>query len=263
MSSTFLRAAAAALVFCMSGAQASAQTDDAPAQPYTPSVGQPGKDVIWVPTPQILVDTMLDMAKLKKSDYLMDLGSGDGRLVITAAKRGARAVGVEYNPAMVELSQQNAKREGLEARARFVEADIFKTDFSEATVITMFLLPAINLKLRPTILALKPGTRIVSNSFDMDDWEPDRRVDLTKEQGCDNTYCTAFLWIVPARVGGVHKVSRGTLTLEQTFQQVSGTLRTNDGTVPVQGTVVGDELRLTAAGRSWRGKVRNGRVEMQ
>jgi precorrin-6B methylase 2 len=262
MSSTFLRAAAVALILGMAGAQASAQTADAPAKPYEPSVGQPGKDVIWVPTPQILVDTMLDMAKLRKSDYLMDLGSGDGRLVITAAKRGARALGVEYNPAMVELSQQNAKREGLEARARFVEADIFKTDFSEATVITMFLLPAINLKLRPTILALKPGTRIVSNSFDMGDWEPDRRVQLTKEQGCDN-YCTAFLWIVPAQVGGVHKVSRGELTLKQTFQQVSGSLRTNDGTIPVQGTVVGDELRLTAAGRPWRGKVRNGRVEMQ
>lgn len=262
MSLTYMRAAAVALAICLTAAPASAQTAAAPAPTYEPSVGQPGKDVIWVPTPQLLVDTMLDMAKLTKNDSLMDLGSGDGRLVITAAKRGARAVGVEYNPAMVELSQQNAKREGVAARARFVKADLFETDFSEATVITMFLLPAINLKLRPTILALKPGTRIVSNSFDMGEWEPDRRVQLTKEQGCDN-YCTAFLWIVPARVGGVHKVSRGELTLEQTFQQVSGTLRTNDGTIAVQGTVAGNELRLTAAGKPWRGKVVAGRVEMQ
>ena len=262
MSLTPLRAAAVALALCLTCAPASAQPAATPAPTYEPAVGQPGKDVIWVPTPQLLVDTMLDMAKLTKSDYLMDLGSGDGRLVITAAKRGARAVGVEYNPAMVELSQQNAKREGVEARAQFVKADLFETDFSKATVITMFLLPAINLKLRPTILALKPGTRIVSNSFDMGDWEPDRRVQLTKEQGCEN-YCTAFLWIVPARVGGVHKVSRGELTLEQTFQQVSGTLRTNDGTIPVQGTVVGNELRLTAAGRPLRGRVRDGRVELQ
>lgn len=265
MSPTLPRAAVVAFGLCLACAPVSAQTPaaPAPAPTYEPSVGQEGKDVIWVPTPQVLVDTMLDMAKLTRNDYLMDLGSGDGRLVITAAKRGARAVGVEYNPQMVELSQQNAKREGVEGRARFLKADLFKTDFSQATVITMFLLPAINLKLRPKILALKPGTRIVSNSFDMGEWKPDRRVDLTQQQGCDATYCTALLWIVPAKVGGTHKLPQGELTLKQAFQRVSGTLRTNDGTVAVQGTVVGDELRLTAAGKPWRGKVVDGRVEMQ
>lgn len=263
MSPTLPRAAAAALALGLACAAASAQTASAPAPTYEPSVGQEGKDVIWVPTPQVLVDTMLDMAQLRKGDFLMDLGSGDGRLVITAAKRGARAVGVEYNPQMVELSRQNAKREGVEGRARFLKADLFQTDFSQATVITMFLLPTLNLKLRPTLLGLKPGTRIVSNSFDMGEWKPDRKVELTVAQGCDATYCTALLWIVPARVGGTHKLPQGELTLKQTYQQVTGTLRTNDGTVPVSGTVVGSELRLTAAGKPWRGKVVDGRVEMQ
>jgi hypothetical protein len=205
---------------------------------------------------------MLDMAKLRRGDVLMDLGSGDGRLVITAAKRGARALGIEYNPDMVALSRENAKREGVSGRARFVKADLFKTDLSEATVITMFLLPAINLKLRPRILDLEPGTRVVSNSFDMGDWRPDRRVELTKEQGCDATYCTALLWIVPAKVAGVHAIPQGELTLAQKYQQVTGTLRTDAGTIPVRGKVVGDELRLTAAGKSLRGKVRGGRVEV-
>src|SRR4029077_930621 len=118
--------------------------------------GQEGKDVVWVPTPQILVDKMLDMAKVTKDDFVMDLGSGDGRTVIAAAKRGATAVGVEYNPDMVELSKRNAAKEGVSAKATFVKAELFETDFSKATVITMFLLPDINLKLRPKILDLKP-----------------------------------------------------------------------------------------------------------
>src|SRR5258706_12969177 len=135
----------------------------APAQApttYEPEVGQAGKDVVWVPTPQALVDRMLDMAKVTQSDYLIDLGSGDGRTVITAAKRGVRALGIEYNPDMVELSKRNARVEGVVDRTTFVKADLFKSDFSKATVITMFLLDGINLKLRPTILRLKPATRI-------------------------------------------------------------------------------------------------------
>ena len=134
-------------------------------QDYEPRVGQAGKDVVWVPTPQALVDKMLDLAKVTPSDYLIDLGSGDGRTVITAAKRGVRAHGIEYNPDMVELSKRNAAQEGVSDKATFAKADLFESDFSQATVITMFLLPEINLKLRPKILDLKPGTRIVSNSF--------------------------------------------------------------------------------------------------
>src|SRR5262245_61353235 len=141
------------------------------AQDYQPQVGQEGKDVVWVPTPETMVQRMLDMAKVTSKDFVMDLGSGDGRTVIGAAKRGARALGVEYNPDMVELSKRNAAKEGVTERAQFVKADLFETDFSKATVITMFLLPDINLKLRPKILNLKPGTRVVSNSFTMGEWK--------------------------------------------------------------------------------------------
>ena len=140
---------------------------------YEPTSGQEGKDVVWVPTPQVVVDKMLDMARVTPNDFVMDLGSGDGRTVITAARRGARAMGIEYNPDMVELSKRNAAKEGVTARATFVKADLFETDVSQASVITMFLLPDINLKLRPKLLELKPGTRIVSNSFTMGDWEAD------------------------------------------------------------------------------------------
>src|SRR3954463_2181146 len=142
--------------------------------PYEPKVGQAGKDVVWVPTPQALVNKMLDMAKVTPSDYLIDLGSGDGRTVITAAKRGLKALGIEYNPDMVALSQRNAAAAGVSDKATFVKADIFESDFSKATVITMFLLPSLNLQLRPKLLDLAPGTRVVSNSFRMEAWEPDQ-----------------------------------------------------------------------------------------
>src|SRR5688500_19520010 len=148
-------------------AAASAFAPGAQAQdkPFEPVSGQPGKDVVWVPTPQPLVETMLDTAKLTPQDFHMDLGAGDGRTVITAAKRGARSEGIEYNPDMVALSERNAKAAGVTARATFRKADLFETDFSKAQVITLFLLPTINLKLRPQILDMKPGTRIVSNTF--------------------------------------------------------------------------------------------------
>src|SRR5439155_5444587 len=159
-----------------------------PTKPYQPEVGQPGKDVVWVPTPQALVDKMLDMAKVTPNDYVIDLGSGDGRTVITAAKRGARAHGIEYNPDMVNLSERNAVAQGVSDRATFAKADIFESDFSQATVITMFLLPEINLKLRPKILKLRPGTRIVSNTFTMEEWMPDETAVVTSE--CV-AWCTA------------------------------------------------------------------------
>ena len=166
---------------------------------FQPEVGQAGKDVVWVPTPQTLVDKMLDMAKVTPQDYVIDLGSGDGRTVITAAKRGARALGIEFNPDMVDLSKRNAAAAGTGDKATFMKADLFETDFSKATVITMFLLPEINLKLRPKILDMKPGTRVVSNSFTMEDWSADETA--TVEKDC-TSWCTAYLWIVPAKVEG-------------------------------------------------------------
>ncbi len=173
LSRTLIRSIVIALCVSFSVATSQAQ----PAKEFQPSVGQEGKDVIWVPTPQALVDKMLDMAKVTPKDYVIDLGSGDGRTVITAAKAGSKALGIEYNPDMVELSKHNAAKEGVSDKASFVKADLFESDFSQAQVITMFLLSSINLKLRPKILDLKPGTRIVSNTFNMGDWKPDQGVD--------------------------------------------------------------------------------------
>jgi SAM-dependent methyltransferase len=177
----FLRLAALAVFLC-SGAFAQAPQTST----YEPTVGQDGKDVVWVPTSQALLDKMLDMARVTPKDFVIDLGSGDGRTVIAAAKRGARALGIEYDADMVELSKTNAEKAGVSARAQFRKADLFETDFSRATVITMFLLPSINLKLRPALLALKPGTRIVSNTFTMDEWTPDDTETLYSDSGCES-----------------------------------------------------------------------------
>jgi SAM-dependent methyltransferase len=240
-------------------ALALAQAQKAPST-YKPSVGQEGKDVVWVPTPQALVDKMLDMAKVTPSDFVMDLGSGDGRTVITAAKRGVRAMGIEYNPDMVELSKQNARKEDVTDRAQFMKADLFQTDFSKATVITMFLLPDINLRLRPKILELKPGTRVVSNTFTMGDWKAD---ETGSPENCDGSWCTALLWIVPAKVAGTHKLPQGELTLKQEFQMLSGTLRAEGKTVPVEGRVRGEEVSIKAGGREYRGKVNGKALELR
>jgi len=255
-----------ALLLAVSSPLAFTQAQKAPAPAYEPSVGQEGKDVVWVPTPQVVVDKMLDMAKVTKDDFVMDLGSGDGRTVITAAKRGARALGVEYNPNMVELSKRNAEKEGVSERAQFVKADLFETDFSKATVITMFLLPDINLKLRPKILNLKPGTRIVSNTFTMGDWKADDTADLGAggNGNCNESWCTALLWIVPAKVGGTHKLPQGELTLKQEFQMISGTLRTEGKTIAIaNGRVRGEEISFRAGGRDYRGRVANGKLELK
>ena len=218
---------------------------------FEPSVGQDGKDVVWVPTPQQVVDKMLDMAKLTKNDFLMDLGSGDGRTVITAAKRGASALGIEYNPKMVELSRRNADKAGVSARAKFEQADLFETDFSKASVVTMFLLPDINLRLRPKILELKPGTRIVSNTFTMGDWEPDQKADLSST--CGASYCNPLMWIVPAKVAGSYKIPAGDLVLKQSFQMLSGTLKTDGRTVVVHGKVRGEAISFSANGQQYHG----------
>lgn len=222
-------------------------------QKFEPRSGQAGKDVVWVPTPQETVELMLDMAKLTKDDYHIDLGSGDGRTVITAAKRGARSLGIEYNPDMVALSLDNARTAGVSDRAQFVQADLFKTDFSKASVLTLFLLPDINLRIRPQILDMRPGTRVVSNTFLMgsgeDEWVPDatRRVD-------DNcvSWCTAHLWIVPAKVDGRWTVNGQTLTLNQQFQIVTGTL----GSAAISnGKVTGTSITFTAGDATYTGTV--------
>lgn len=216
--------------------------------PFVPQVGQAGKDVVWVPTPQTLVDKMLDMAKVTPQDYLIDLGSGDGRTVITAAKRGLRAHGIEYDQNMVDLAKRNAVTAGVADRATFAKADLFESDFSKAQVITMFLLPSINMRLRPTLLNMKPGTRVVSNSFTMETWQADETQTVTD---CPQ-YCTAHLWIVPAKVEGAWQLAQGTLTLTQQFQMVSGTLGTTSVT---EGRLRGDEIAFTVGTAKYTGKV--------
>jgi hypothetical protein len=202
---------------------------------------------------------MLDMGKVTSKDYVIDLGSGDGRTVITAAKRGAKALGIEYNPDMVELSKRNAAKEGVGDKAQFTKADLFESDFSQATVITMFLLPDINLRLRPKILDLKPGTRIVSNSFTMGDWTADETTTAT--EGC-TSYCTAYLWIVPAKVEGTWKLPQGELTLKQTYQTVSGTLKSGNGTTQItNGKLNGDQISFTAGDTKYTGHVNGNTID--
>ena len=260
MTSSAIRRTVFALMLALVAVPAAAQTGagtqkPTPQKPYEPQVGQEGKDVVWVPTPQALVDKMLELARVTPKDYLMDLGSGDGRTVITAAKRGVTAMGIEYNPDMVELSKKNAQEAGVADKATFVKADLFETDFSKATVITMFLLPQINMKLRPTILDLKPGTRVVSNTFTMEDWEADETASVTDD--C-TSWCTALLWIVPAKVEGTWTVGEQPLILTQQFQKISGTLGT---TAISDGKLSGDEISFTAGGAKYTGRVNGNQMK--
>ncbi len=219
---------------------------------YAPQSGQPGKDVVWVPTPQALVDSMLDSAGVTRDDVVVDLGSGDGRTVITAAKRGAKARGIEYNGDMVALARRNAASEGVGDVARFDQGDIFESNFKDATVLTLFLLPQLNLRLRPTILDMKPGTRVVSNSFDMGDWVPDENIN--GGTGC-TSWCRAYKWIVPAKVAGNWQLGDGRLKLSQTYQQLEGSLTQAGKTVPLsEAKMNGTEILFTANGRQYRGQ---------
>ena len=224
-------------------------------KPFEPYSGQPGKDVVWVPTAQALVDRMLDMAKVTPKDILFDLGSGDGRTVITAAKRGVTATGVEFNPEMVALSRRNAAEAGVTGKATFIQGDIFQTDFSKADVVTLFLLDSLNLRLRPTLLAMKPGTRVVSNTFDMGEWEPDETISTTSE--C-SSFCHASFWIVPARVAGVWQMQKNELTLSQNFQMLTGTL--NAAQIS-NAKMRGSEIAFTVGGKSFTGRVTGKRME--
>lgn len=222
-----------------------AQPTVAPQPGYLPEVGQSGKDVIWVPTPETLVARMLRMARVTGADFLIDLGAGDGRIAIAAARDfRARARGIEFNPDMVELSRRNAAAAGVADRVEFVRADLFQTDLDEASVITMYLLPSINMKLRPKLLELRPGTRVVSHAFDLGDWVADETA------RADNR--VAYLWIVPARLEGTwvvehpgrSGVDRFELNVKQAFQRIEGTVRRGNRLGPFTGTLAGDRIRF-------------------
>lgn len=210
---------------------------------YKPEPMQEGKDVVWLPSPAPTVETMLDMARLKPDDLVIDLGSGDGITVIAAARRGVQALGIEYDADLVEYAKRNAERAGVANRARFVRGDFFETDFSQATVLTLFIQKHLNLQLRPTILKMRPGTRVLSNFFDMGEWKPDETAVV---RGDCVGYCVAHLWIVPADVSGIWKTPAGKLKLEQTFQTISGTLENGNVTSSVQGKLIGERIYLTA-----------------
>ena len=258
-----LAAACAISVLALNAVQSHAQPAQAgkttaTTPDYVPQSGQAGKDVVWVPTQDALIQRMLDMAKVTKEDKLVDLGSGDGRTVIAAAKRGLNARGIEYNPDLVTLSKRNAEAEGVADKVRFEQGDIFESDFSEATVVTLFLLPELNLKLRPTLLGMKPGTRVVSNSFTMDNWTPDETAVLA--ENCTN-FCRAHFWIVPAKVAGTWRLGDGELRLTQNFQMLEGTL-TRDGKPMAisEAKMQGSEISFVAEGRRYTGTVKDGRM---
>ena len=224
---------------------------------YEPELGQAGKDVIWYPTPHQLVDVMISMADLTSADYLIDLGSGDGRIVIAAAKKGINATGVEFNSDLVEFSKRNAEIEGVADKTDFVEADFFEYDLSKATVITMFLLPELNRRLKPSILELKPGTRIITNSFSMQDWNFDEMEEIDDKT---TSWTTAYMWIVPATVEGVWKFKDGEMTLNQRYQMLTGRMRTDRGSYPIlDGRLRGDTIVFTCNGIKYECTINNNR----
>lgn len=227
---------------------------------YEPRSGQAGKDVVWVPTPPELVEKMLDMAEVTPADVVMDLGSGDGRNIIAAARRGAKAIGVEFNPDMVELSSRLAREAGVADKASFVEGDMYEADISGASVLALFLLPANLDKLSDKFLALPPGTRIVLNTFRVTDWEPDATEEVGN--GC-MTWCTAYLMIVPARVEGRWSIEGGgELRLTQKFQVLAGSATTASGSVEIpNGRMRGDRIALTIGDTVYAGRVRGDRIE--
>lgn len=225
-----------------------------------PRPGQPGKDVVWVPTPVPMVEKMLDMARVTPQDYVIDLGSGDGRNVIAAARRGARALGVEYNPDLVVLSRRAAVEAGVADKAIFVEGDMFEADISQATVLALFLLPDHLRRLTPKFLDLKPGSRIVSNTYDMGGgWSPDATETV---RGNCVSFCLAVLYIVPAKVAGSWHLDSGDLTLVQEYQNVSGTFEVAGIRVPVEnGTLRGNEINFVINKVEYNGRVNGDNME--
>ena len=221
-------------------------------KPFEPVVGQAGKNVVWVPTPFATVEKMLDVAKVTPQDYVMDLGSGDGRNIIGAAKRGARGKGVEWNENMVELAQRLAREAGVADKAEFVQGDMYEADISKANVMAMFLLTENLDKLMPKFLDLRPGSRIVINGFGITGWSPDF---TTRADGDCGSWCTVHLFHVPAKVGGTWQMPGGQLTINQSFQKISGTLATGGNSTPIEGSLMGEEITFTAAGATYTGRV--------
>jgi SAM-dependent methyltransferase len=245
-------AALLAIAFALAGAHAG-EPD------YKPRLGQPGRDVVWIPSPEDMVEKMLDVAQVTAKDFVVDLGSGDGRNVIAAAKRGARALGVEYNPDLVELSRRNAAAAGVADRATFVQGDMFKADISEATALILFLIPDNLTRLTPTFLRLKPGTRIVSNTYEIGGgWEPDA-VDRTEPCAI---WCVAYLYIVPAQVAGTWRMNGGELTLEQDYQTLTGTFDVSGARAAIEGgRLNGEEIRFRINAVEYTGRVRGDVME--
>lgn len=232
-----------------------------PSEPFVPRSGQPGKDVVWVPSPPEMVSKMLEVAKVTPADFVMDLGSGDGRNIIAAAKLGARGVGVEYNPEMVTLSQRLAREAGVADKAQFIQGDMYEADISKASVLALFLLPVNLNKLHPKFLDLAPGTRIVLNTFGIEGWEPDYRTSLPQGSDCDS-WCDILLHIVPAKVAGTWTMPNGSLMFTQQNQMVQGTATINGETLTIsKGRLNGEELSFTAGANTFLGTVKGNRLE--
>jgi len=248
-----------ALIFVLTASSlvlpATAQTT----QDFAPTVGQPGKDVVWVPSPEETVAKMMEVGKITAQDFVVDLGSGDGRNVIAAAKLGARGLGVEYNNDMVELSRRNATKEGVAQRAQFVQGDMYQADFSKATVLALFLLTSNLQVLRDKIFNLQPGTRVVLNTFPIPDWTADEQVTI---DNC-TSWCTVYLNIVPAKIAGTWRTQAGAeMTLTQSFQMLTGTAKMADGqTVAVSGRLRGNDLTLSSGKQELTGRVKGNVIE--
>jgi SAM-dependent methyltransferase len=231
----------------------------AAAQIYEPVPGQPGKDVVWIPTPDHAVDKMLNMAQVTASDYVIDLGSGDGRNLIAAAKRGARALGVEYNPDLVALSRRAAAAAGVADKVTIVHGDMFEADISRATVMTLFLLPNHLSRLAPQFLKLRPGTRIVSNTYEIGGgWEPD---ETAQAQPC-KSWCVVVLYVVPAQVAGTWRLGDDEwLILEQSYQKIYGTYQIGGVAVAIDnGRLRGEEIRFTVNRVEYTGRIDGDRM---
>ncbi len=227
-------------------------------EPYVPSVGQPGKDVVWVPTTETMVQKMLDHAGVTPQDFVMDLGSGDGRTIIAAAKRGARGLGVEFNPDLVEYSRHQAAEAGVADRAQFAQGDMYEADISKATVLALFLLPANLEKLVPKFLDLPPGTRIVANTFWVQDWKAD---DVQTVEDCD-AWCTSQLFIIPAKVQGSWRAGESVLSLTQMYQMIEGTYTPAGGaSAAVKGRLRGNAITVTLGGTEYDGTVKGNTIQ--
>jgi hypothetical protein len=249
----FLVAASSIAVLCATPAAAQQKEE------FVPQVGQPGKDVVWVPSPEETVAKMMEVGRINAQDFVVDLGSGDGRNVIAAAKLGARGLGVEYNNDMVELSKKNAVKEGVAERAQFVQGDMYQAEFSKATALALFLLPSNLTVLRDKIFNLRPGTRVVLNTFAIPDWDPDESVTV---DNC-TSWCTVYLNVVPAKISGTWRTQNGVeVTLTQQYQKLTGSGKTAQGqAITVSGKLRGNDVTLSSGQQEFAGVVKGNVIE--